>query len=68
MRSKKSNVRARLASACTAAGESTLTARTTLSTLPRARPSTRLASRSVAIASATSDSTAVTTSDVDGRS
>ena len=62
VRSKKSKVRARVASACTASGESSSTAWTIDSTLPRVLPSTWLASRSTAMTSATSDSTAATTS------
>ena len=62
VRSKKSKVRARAASASTASGERSSTASTTDSTLPRVLPSTWLARRRTAITSATSDSTAATTS------
>ena len=67
-RSKKSKVRARVASAWTASGESSSTALTTDSTRPRGLPSTWLARRSTAITSATSDSTAATTSPAEMRS
>src|SRR3954451_13053426 len=67
-RSKKSKVRARVASCWTASGERSSTAETTDSTLPRLLPSTWLPRRSTAITSATSLSTAATTSLVDTRS
>ena len=63
-RSKKSKVRARVASAWTASGERSSTALTTDSTRPRVLPSTWLARRRTAMTSATSDSTAATTSPV----
>ena len=67
-RSKKSKVRARVASACTASGESSSTALTTDSTRPRdcPRPGWRAAAR--LMTSATSDSTAATTSPARTRS
>src|SRR4051812_33322350 len=67
-RSKKSKVRARVASAWTASGERTSTALTMDSTRPRPRPSTWLARRSTEMIRATSDSTAATISAVDTRS
>jgi hypothetical protein len=67
-RSKNSKVSALVASWCTASGEITSTAPTTESTWPRRGESKPLASRMIAITSATSDSIARTMSPIEGRS
>ncbi len=61
-RSKKSKVRARAATDCTASGDMTSVAWTIDSTRPRVRPSIWLATRRTAMTSATSPSTAATIS------
>ena len=67
VRSKKSNVRARLAIAWTVSIDSASTPATTLSIRPRIGPSSWLASRTTVTVSARSASTAATTSEIDGR-